>query len=406
MARLKDPILVKYRKDRDDWLATLRPACGLPPQVCADWQRRSLSTIPDSLKAVHPKAVTSKKAALFLAVALVDYLKQSYEESAPTTAPTLDTWMRGFLSLDTSPRAVRLVGKGRPYSPKTITDYESMYRIHLKSDPVLSMRVDEIGEVILLQLFGRISSHKGRGGTAIAGTRQYEKLYSFVRMTFREYQLTHHGFRDPFAGLERPKAKTRPRGALEEDEVTLLFSKPNIFDDELERAICAAMFWAGLRRSEIFALKPEDLDWQTPAIHVEHAWKNFDLASRELGDPKHHKVRVTSFSDVLQTAIRELWRVNGQHEYVFSRADGTVPGAQWWQSKVKKWFKRADIDTTGRRITPHSARHSLASALEARGVPLRYIQELLGHSDLKTTYGYLQTPSDMINKITAKLDND
>jgi len=69
-------------------------------------------------------------------------------------------------------------------------------------------------------------------------------------------------------------------------------------------------------------------------------------------------------------------------------------------------MKNAGIDTAGRKIVPHSARHSLASSLEANGVPLRYIQDLLGHSSLKTTLGYLHTPEGIINKITKKIDQN
>jgi integrase/recombinase XerD len=66
-------------------------------------------------------------------------------------------------------------------------------------------------------------------------------------------------------------------------------------------------------------------------------------------------------------------------------------------------MKNAGIETAGRRIVPHSARHSLASTLEAAGVPLRYIQDMLGHASMKTTLGYLHTPEGKINEITKKI---
>ena len=57
----------------------------------------------------------------------------------------------------------------------------------------------------------------------------------------------------------------------------------------------------------------------------------------------------------------------------------------------------------GRRIVPHSSRHSLASLLESRGVSLRYIQELLGHSDLQTTRIYLHSTEKTIRDIWKKI---
>jgi len=73
------------------------------------------------------------------------------------------------------------------------------------------------------------------------------------------------------------------------------------------------------------------------------------------------------------------------------------------KKRFPKWLERAGIELNGRRIVPHSSRHSLASLLEARGVSLRYIQELLGHSDLKTTKIYLHSTEKTIRDIGKKI---
>jgi integrase len=117
----------------------------------------------------------------------------------------------------------------------------------------------------------------------------------------------------------------------------------------MEVAVCAAIFWAGLRRAEVFALKPEDLDWRNGEI-------------------------------------------NGKHEFVFSYRKpfrGSVtPGTSWIKFHFEKWLERAGIERRGRDIVPHSARHSLATFLHDKGVPLKHIQELLGHASMKVTKKY------------------
>jgi integrase len=60
------------------------------------------------------------------------------------------------------------------------------------------------------------------------------------------------------------------RDFIEKWEMVKLFA-PGVIADPLQKAVCAAMFWAGLRRSEIFGLKPEDLDWQAAMIRVRNA---------------------------------------------------------------------------------------------------------------------------------------
>jgi site-specific recombinase XerD len=84
--------------------------------------------------------------------------------------------------------------------------------------------------------------------------------------------------------------------------------------------------------------------------------------------------------------------------------DGKQPGPGWIRDRLPKWLEQAGIELNGRKIVPHSARHSLASALEAKGVPLRYIGDMLGHSSLKTTKGYLHTVSGAINDMGSKIN--
>jgi integrase len=56
------------------------------------------------------------------------------------------------------------------------------------------------------------------------------------------------------------------------------------------------MFWGGMRRGEIYGLKPEDLNWDTSKITIRNAWQRYDSPeNRSLGDPKWHKPRRISF---------------------------------------------------------------------------------------------------------------
>jgi integrase/recombinase XerD len=112
---------------------------------------------------------------------------------------------------------------------------------------------------------------------------------------------------------------------------------------------------------------------------------------------------VHPFDPVLQDAIKKLWEENGRHEFIFCNKDGTIPGSSWIGVHFRKWLKAANINITGRKIVPHSSRHSLASMLEERGVSIRYIQDLLGHSDLKTTRGYLHSTDATIRNIGKKI---
>lgn len=350
---------------------------------------------------------------------LIQYLKkQAGQPMDDAEALTVGEWVQLFTSAETSPRAARLLAKNRPYSPDTIEHYERFYVVHIAGDPLMSVKMAHVAHGDVLDYLGRLARHPITMGRrvirgeirgpavsrTIGGTRTFEAVFSFLRMCFREYQFRSPGWVDPFLSIERPKpVQPARRDALEEEEIARIFA-PGVLETVEDRAIAALMFWAGLRRSEIFALQADDLDFERGVIHVRHAWKQFDqTAKRVLMDPKHHKTRTTLFPDVAQAAVRELMDSTGKRPYLFAHKDGTVPTARWFTWRVQRMFKRAGVDTTGRSITPHSARHSLASILEAQGVQLRYIQELLGHSDLKTTTGYLHTPKSAIDEVAKRM---
>jgi integrase/recombinase XerD len=236
------------------------------------------------------------------------------------------------------------------------------------------------------------------------GTETFDKLVKFLRMAFKEYGRDRSYWQNAFLSIDPPRnIKHEDRDALPEEEVLKLFL-PGVLRDPMEIAVCAAMFLAGLRRSEIFALRSEDLDWYTPKIAVRLAWQNFNYQRRVMGPTKSKKERLAPFDLTLQDAIKRLWEVNGQHEFVFAYKDGTTPGPSWIKGRFRKWLDRAGIELKGRQIVPHSSRHSLASILEERGVSLRYIQDLLGHSDLKTTKRYLHSTDKTIRDIGSKID--
>jgi integrase len=300
------------------------------------------------------------------------------------------------------------MGEGSPYSIETIELYRGKYKRYIMGDAFCRLKMKEVEQTDVLTFMNRMGlkeKEKHHGGGKIAGTRTYEILIRFVRMAFKEYGETHEQWRNPFDRIKPPKSKNpQARDILEEWEIKKLF-EPGIITDPLDRALCAAMFWAGMRRGEIYGLKPEDLNWKIPMIIIRNAWQRYDSPQdRSLGDPKWHKIREIAFPVQLQDAIRELWAAYGQHDFVFCNAKGRLPGANYCRRWLPRWIAAAGIDLGNRDIVPHGSRHSLASALENDGVPLRQIQEMLGHSDLKTTKGYLHDTADHINKMGQKIE--
>jgi len=151
----------------------------------------------------------------------------------------------------------------------------------------------EIEEEDILEYMTRLSlKKKVKGGknktitdTSLGGTRTFAGVVGFFRMAFNMYQRKNRHWFNPFLYMKKiPKNKSKKRDALPEDEVVKLF-EPGVLNTSMELAVCAAMF-LGLRRSEIFALKPCDLDWVTPNITIRRTWQCFDHVIKNWGRRK------------------------------------------------------------------------------------------------------------------------
>jgi integrase len=111
-------------------------------------------------------------------------------------------------------------------------------------------------------------------------------------------QRANHKWVNTFLYIGSLNYESPSRDILTEDGVLKLF-KPGILKGAMELAVCAMMFFAGLRRAEIFALKPEDLDWKTPKITVRRAWQLFERKSKIIGHTKSKKLRDAPFDLIL-----------------------------------------------------------------------------------------------------------
>lgn len=132
------------------------------------------------------------------------------------------------------------------------------------------------------------------------------------------------------------------------------------------------IYSAGLRISEVISLRPSDIDSDRKQIRI-------------LG--KGNKYRYTLLSTNMLDMLRMYWRAYRPVRYLF---EGHKKGLSISRGTIQKVFKesckRAGVK---KQATIHSLRHSFATHLPENGVNLKIIQNLLGHSSLRTTSIYL-----------------
>ena len=215
--------------------------------------------------------------------------------------------------------------------------------------------------------------------------------------TFSYYfeDLTEGMLRSPFhnKALHAPKIPSEKKPAIAAADL-LEFIKAIDGDYELRnKAFFLTAFDSGLRLAEVCALRIRDIDLITGRIEVLHG--------------KGNKYRISFISSVTLKAIRKYLNkrsVRYDNEPLFLSDSGTFLTEQGMQAIRYKIEKQCGIKLGGF----HALRRGFAKEFLKNGGDLFTLQNLLGHTELETTRGYVQLDPDELQTIYAKnspLDN-
>jgi integrase/recombinase XerD len=160
------------------------------------------------------------------------------------------------------------------------------------------------------------------------------------------------------------------------------------------RAALATAYGAGLRVSEVVALKVGDIDSERMLLRVERG--------------KGGKDRHAMLSPQLLELLRAWWREGRQRSILLPRG-WLFPGRNPIEPLSARQLNRAvhaAAEAAGikKRVSPHTLRHSFATHLLEQDTDIRVIQVLLGHAKLDTTALYTRVANTTIRNITSPLD--
>ena len=154
------------------------------------------------------------------------------------------------------------------------------------------------------------------------------------------------------------------------------------------KAALSAAYGAGLRVSEVVALKVPDVDSKRMMLKIEQG--------------KGRKDRFAMLSPQLLNLLREWYRIARPQIWLF-------PGQDPINHLTSRQFNRAvhaaaHLAEIKKRVTPHTLRHCFATHLLEQNVDIRVIQTLLGHAKLDTTALYTRVATNTIRAVMSPLD--
>src|SRR4051812_36489509 len=188
--------------------------------------------------------------------------------------------------------------------------------------------------------------------------RQYHLTYDQTRYVAKEVR---HAL-----AVERPKMRKRVVARLSRDEETRLTTHAYRMKGE-RGLLIKTLFQTGTRVSELVNLKAEDVFFEEQMM----------LIAKAKGGKSRYVPLLPELAQELRTHV-------GQHPvgYLFETNRATQYSPRRIQQIIKETAEQAHIT---KRVYPHFLRHSVATTLLERGMPIEQIQKFLGHSKLETT---------------------
>ncbi|MBM7561554.1 site-specific tyrosine recombinase XerD [Fusibacter tunisiensis] len=196
---------------------------------------------------------------------------------------------------------------------------------------------------------------------------------------------------NPSLELEAPKAEKKMPAVLTLSEVEKLISSPDIRTPigKRDKAMIELLYATGIRVSELIDLNLSDVNTAMGYIRCTH----------------HSKSRVVPLGSMASKAVESYLNlartqlINEDNEALFVNYYGKRMTRQGFWKVVKRYSEDAGI---GKKITPHTLRHSFAFHLVQNGADLRAVQEMMGHSDVASTQIYLEMSNSKIKDVYEK----
>ena len=154
------------------------------------------------------------------------------------------------------------------------------------------------------------------------------------------------------------------------------------------KAALSAAYAAGLRVSEVVALKVSDIDSERLLLRIEQG--------------KGRKDRFAMLSPQLLELLRDWYRIARPAVWLFPGRDPMLPLTT--RQFARTVHAAANMAGIKKRVTPHTLRHSFATHLLEQKTDVRLIQVLLGHAKLDTTMLYTQVATNVIRAVMSPLD--
>jgi len=263
--------------------------------------------------------------------------------------------------------------RSRRYSDRTIESYLALIRAFL-----LFFNNCDVGEITNEDIVQFNHELIIRNRYSVSYQRQ---MVSAIKLFYQQVERR----RLDITRLERPRKERKLPTVFSREEVRAIIRS---IRNEKHRVMISLIYSAGLRISELLNLLPGDIDTNRMVIHIRYG--------------KGRKDRIVPLSGKIMDNLRKYFIHYRPRVYLF---EGTV-GKRYSATSCRKILKAAMVRAGVRKGgSLHTLRHSYATHLLESGTDIRYIQELLGHENSRTTEIYTHVSQKRLEGIKSPYDD-
>ena len=237
-----------------------------------------------------------------------------------------------------------------------------------------------VGDLDQKAILGYLAELRGRSYSETTVARKVAAMKSFFGFLTSEGVLTS----DPTESLKSPKVGKALPKAISVHDIDELLEQPtlrNSPESKRDHAMLELLYATGMRVTELVSLNVDDVVISEKWSHVRCMGKG----SKERTIPIHEQALAAVQAYVDDSRTRLVRARNEKALFVNRRGERLTRQGFWLI--LKNYARSANIAS---QVTPHTLRHSFATHMLRGGMPLRNVQEILGHSNISTTQIYTQ----------------
>lgn len=216
--------------------------------------------------------------------------------------------------------------------------------------------------------------------------------------------------RNAAVGVRKPPVRQKPIAIWTGDEVRRVLA--TVAPQPMWHAAYRVALATGMRPGELAVLRWSDVDLEAGTVIVRRTMSKSVDGKQVIGEStKSGRRRDIALASSAVAALKEWRRLQLERRLaapdwqdlnlVFTTAAGRLVSQRHWQDKLEELIAKADVT----RITPHGMRHTAATLMLDRGVPLKIVSEILGHASTAITADLYQHVSTAMQRTAvAELD--